>query len=84
MAMTIHERFGRKQEQLETEQEAHLETIGLLGKIVRGEIPLYQVVVGENSWRIVPPPVKVNPGAASIEIEKPAEASEHPRPEPTE
>ena len=51
--MTIHERYGRLQEQYETECEAHRNTVAVLRGLKSGEISLDSLSVTEdNQWAI--------------------------------
>lgn len=52
--MNVYERLGRLLEQHQQEQEAHLNTLQLLGALKRGEVKLEQIIVAGNRWQMLP------------------------------
>lgn len=58
--MNVEERFGRAIAALEDERERHVQTIGILRALKRGEITVDQLTVGDdNSWAVTPVGIRV-------------------------
>ena len=52
--MNIYERMGRMVEERDQEHAHHLATIHLLHRLKSGEVPLDELFLTPNGWKIVP------------------------------